>query len=90
MSPEELDSLKASTTFKLLDRITVYEPLFNALLVSTEKLSKDLTGEATKWDMTDHKQEVGKLRAYAEDLKFCGEIIEKNLISYEDNENFLP
>ena len=79
MSPEELQELKMSTTAKLLDRIAVNEPLFNTLVTSMEKLSKELTGESTKWDLADHDTEVVKLRAYSEDLKFCGEIIESRV-----------
>jgi hypothetical protein len=79
MSPEELASLKTSTTRELLDRIAEYEPLFDEYFLSTEKASKDLKGESTKWDEQDHETEVTRLRAYAEDIKFCGEIVGERL-----------
>ena len=75
MSPEQYDKLKTYTTFILRKRAKENEPVFDQLLLSTEKLSSELTGESTQWDMTDHKQEVDKLQGYAEDLAATGEII---------------
>ena len=75
MSPEQFNKLKASTTFILRKRGRDNEPVFNDLVLSTEKLSRGLSGESTQWDNTDHEQEVDKLRGYAEDLCATGDII---------------
>ena len=79
MSPQELAALKTSTTRQLLDRIVENEPLFDEYSLATEKALKGLNGESTKWDEQDHETEVTRLRAYAEDVKFCGEIVAERL-----------
>ena len=75
MSPDQFNKLKTSTTFVLRKRGRDNEPVFDGFVVSTEKLSSDLSGESTQWEITDHEQEVDKLRGYAEDLLATGEII---------------
>ena len=75
MSPQELAALKLLTTRQLLDRIAENEPLFNEYAIATEKATKALSEESTKWDEQDHETEVTRLRAYAENIKFCGEIV---------------
>ena len=59
----------------LKKRATDNETRFNALVMSTGRLSKALSGESTQWENLDHEQEVDKLRQYAEDLNAIGEII---------------
>ena len=73
MSPQELAALKLLTTRQLLDTIDENEPTFNKYATATEKATKALGGESTKWDEQDHEVEVIRLRAYAENIKFCGE-----------------
>ena len=75
MSPDQFEKLKAYSTFILRKRGRENEPIFDAFVISAEKLSSDLSGESTKWEITDHQQEVDKLRDYAEDLLATGEII---------------
>ena len=77
MSPQELAALKLLTTRQLLDTIDENEPTFNTYVTATEKATRALGGESTKWDEEDHEVEVRRLRAYAENIKFCGELIEQ-------------
>ena len=79
MSPQELAALKLQTTRELLETIDENEPTFNEYYVSMEKATKALGGDSTKYEEQDHDVEVVRLRAYSENIKFCGELVEQRV-----------